>query len=133
MITQNSTNIVKRAPIALVVGRACAIYDHWSLSISVINESFLRAVRCYKCSGPPESCDIAIYEDDCVAPDSYCINHVTNLASGDRLIQRGYISRLFSTPFPWGVASRLFSFSSPSYSWCIKLKFWISLVQIFES
>ena len=45
-------------------------------------------VRCAQCAGPPEACEVAFYEDTCDPPNHYCINHVTNLASGDRLVER---------------------------------------------
>ena len=49
---------------------------------------FTFLVRCAQCAGPPEACEVAFYEDTCDPPNHYCINHVTNLASGDRLVER---------------------------------------------
>ena len=43
---------------------------------------------CSICAGPPASCDLAIYDDTCTYPANVCINKLTNLASGDKLITR---------------------------------------------
>ena len=49
------------------------------------------SVSCAHCAGPPEACEFAFYEDPCQPPNHYCINHVTNLRSGQKLVERKYV------------------------------------------
>ena len=49
------------------------------------------SVRCAVCAGPPEACEFAFFEDACYPPKHYCINHVTNLRSGKKLVERRYV------------------------------------------
>ena len=49
---------------------------------------YLFQVRCAICAGPPEACEWAYYEDICQPPNHYCINNVTNLESGAKLVER---------------------------------------------
>lgn len=46
------------------------------------------ATKCAVCAGPPEACEIAFYEDDCQPPNHYCINHISNLDDGRKLVNR---------------------------------------------
>ncbi len=44
--------------------------------------------QCNVCAGPPEACELAYYSDSCKYPTNYCLNHITNLADGNRLVER---------------------------------------------
>ena len=48
----------------------------------------LFSAKCAVCAGPPEACEIAFYEDDCRPPNHYCINHISNLDDGRKLVNR---------------------------------------------
>lgn len=48
-----------------------------------------KALKCAQCAGPPEACELAYFVDVCQPPNHYCINHVINLASGERRVERG--------------------------------------------
>ena len=59
----------------------------WLFDVSIFTY-FTSIVMCAQCVGPPEACEVAYYEDLCQPPNHYCINYVTNLASGQRLVER---------------------------------------------
>lgn len=46
-----------------------------------------------RCAGPPEACEVAVYEDECPESAPFALNKVTNLADGTKLVERKCATR----------------------------------------